>query len=364
MRKSTHELNEISPEFSENIAPEFVPLPDEFNRFPRQNKRTKDRSRLRKILLYLAAAGIVVFGVFSPNAAESSAVEPAPQAEATAETPIETPKPSASPAEAFTPAPTPAPTEEPSPTPNTTPIPTPGADVMYYYRSSLVYYAMLHISVPEQVSAVSFRLLDPNEEEPALEIELTPKQILDGTYQMRVGNRDEGFDANEYFATHPDADLTLELRYTVAGDAGEETHTETFEPDVEDWIYWRFDSEDDVGGIGEMMFGQVFPNCFVVRIYESTNPNLKIAVGDDPEALNNGDVAITVSIDGREIPEEGATPYSMMYRYSGDDTVYYDYALVIPLPEDFPPHGEATLTLTRKLIHSGSVFVHVKTVEY
>lgn len=358
---------DMPPEFPDDSAKEFAPLPDEFNR-DWQAKATKEEepSRMRKVMLYLASIGVVTLGVISPilgmNRSDPSDAAVIAMPSATAEaaaTPLLTPEPTAqTPADTATSEPTPT----PEPTPKVTPIPTPGVNVMYYYRSSEVYYTMLTLSVPEQITGVSYRLTAPNAEEPALSVELTQQQIEDRVYQMRIGDRDEGFDANAYFANHPEADLMMELTYTIQTDAGEETHTETIAPDVEDWVYWRYDAEDDF--VGEMMFGQLFPGCFVVRIYESLDPDLIISVGSDEETLKNGDVAISVTIDGREIPADMATPYQMMYRYEGDETVYYDYALVIAIPEDFPQHGTATMTLTRKLLHSDTILIREKTEEY
>ncbi|MBR4906097.1 MAG: hypothetical protein IKZ44_04510 [Clostridia bacterium] len=367
MRESVHELNRIPTEFHENGAPEQPELPDEFNRFPRPAKAKEDRSRLRKIMLLLAAAGLVILGVFAPLHPDPRPAE----AETVQTEKTETPEPTAFatsvPTAVPTPAPTPEPTPEPTPipteTPKPTPIPpTPGVIVGYYYRASEVYYALLRISVPERVSSVSIRLTAPDIEEPALEIELTPRQIENGIYQLRAGDRDEGFDANEFFAHHAEANLTMELTYTILSEAGEETVAETIEPAVEDWIYWGFDSEDDI--VGEMMFGTVFPNCFVGRIYDTTVADLKLTVGSDAEALNNGDAAISILIDGREIPAEGSRLITGGPWPDDDGLTYYAYILVIPLPEDFPQHGTATMTLTRKLIHSDAILVRVKVVEY
>lgn len=340
---------------------------------------------MRKIMLMLAAAGLSVLGIFTVNAKEaddlpvatvqptklagieSTAPVPTPNAAETptaAETSVETPTQTETERATAAPTPTLEPTPVATETPRVTPIPTPGVQVGYYYRSSLVYYATLIVSMPEQVTSVSFRLIAPDVAEPALEIELTPQQIADRFYQLRVGDRDDGFDANPFFASHEDAELTMELTYTVQGDAGEQTHTETFEPSVEPWIDWRFDSEEDVGGIAELMFGQIFPNCFTVRIYETTNLDLQLSVGADTETLPNGGVSIQVSIDGRDIPAEVSQLYSQQYRYQGDETVYCDYVLVIPIPEDFPQHGTATMTLTRKLTDNDAVIMRVKEIDY
>ena len=359
MRKRLHEIMDMPTEFHEDGAPEFPVLPDEFNRNAPNAEPEEVKNRPRKIMLYFAAMGLFSVGLLfssSPHTKDPTAsVTPPPAAQAS-ETPALTARPTA--------AVTMEPTAEPTQAPAATPDPVPEVDVIYYYRASLVYYAALNISVPDRVTSVSLRLTAPDDENPALEIELTPEEIAGGYYRLRVGDRDDGFDANAYFAYHEEADLTMELRYTVSGDAGEKTHAETFAPSEELWIDWRYDSEEDIGGIAEWMYGEIFPNCFVVRLYESTDPEQQLIVGSDADTLKNGGIAIAISIDGRDIPSEGSTLYSAMYRYTDDNAVFYDYALVIPVPEDFPQHGTATLTLTRRLTDSDAVIVRSKTIEY
>ena len=350
---------DVPTEFHEDGAPEYPVLPDEFNRNAPIVEPETDKHRLRKIMLYFASIGLFSVGLLflsSPHTKNPAApVTPPPAAQAS-ELPALTAQPTATA--------TPEATAEPTQAPTATPAPTPGVDVIYYYHASLVYYAALNISVPDQVTSVSLRLTAPNDENPALEIELTPEEIAKGYYQLRAGDRDDGFDANAYFAYREETELTMEIRYTASGDAGQETHVETFDPSVELWIDWRYDSEEDIGGIAEWMYGEIFPNCFVVRLYESTDADQQLIVGSDAGTLKNGGIAIAVSIDGRDIPSEGSTLYSAMYRYTDDNAVFYDYALVIPIPKDFPKHGTATLTLTRRLTDSDAVIVRSKTIEY
>ena len=350
---------DVPTEFHEDGAPEYPVLPDEFNRNTPIVEPETDKHRLRKIMLYFASIGLLSVGLLflsSPHTKDPTAsVTPPPAAQAS-ETPALTARPTA--------AATPEATAEPTQAPTATPAPTPGVDVIYYYHASLVYYAALNISVPDRITSASLRLTAPNDENPALEIELTPEEIAKGYYQLRAGDRDDGFDANAYFAYREETELTMEIRYTASGDAGQETHVETFDPSVELWIDWRYDSEEDIGGIAEWMYGEIFPNCFVVRLYESADADQQLIVGSDAGTLKNGGIAIAISIDGRDIPSEDGTLYSAMYRYTDDDTVFYDYALVIPVPEDFPQHGTATMTLTRRLSGSDAVIVRIKTIEY
>ncbi len=376
MSDRIEQLNERPPEFHEGGAPEFAVLPDEFNRnAPSDESVPKTK---HKMLLYLAAAGLITIGLMLPGAAtpaqtaEATAAASAPtetRTGAPAPTPTEAAiasEPDASPTEDASPEATsePTPAVQPTEMPQVTPVPTPGVEVAYYYRASQVYYAMLTVSVPERITSVSLRLTAPGVDEPAYETELTPQEIGEQTYRLRAGDRDDGFDANAFYADHMDADLAMELTYTVSDETGEQTHTETFEPDVELWIDWRFDSEEDVGGVAEWLFGEIFPNCFTVRMFGTTDLEQQLTVGSDPETLKNGGVTVTVSIDGREIPAEGSKLHSETYRYTDDETVYCDYILVIPIPEDFPPHGTATMTLTRKLTNSGAIVSNTKVIEY
>ena len=138
MRKSTHEVNQRPPElhengapefvenpseFHENSAPEFVPLPDEFNRnAPVVEPEKRKTSTLQKIMLYLAAAGLVILGVITPvvrvNPPEE---EPAVAAAETPQPVKATVTPSAVPP-ASTPKPN-TPSPEPTAEPTETPVP-------------------------------------------------------------------------------------------------------------------------------------------------------------------------------------------------------------------------------------------------
>lgn len=125
MRKSLHELNQIPPEFGEDGAKEFAPVPDEFNRDWQPKKRTEEKpSLIRKVMLYLAASGLVTLGVITPivrtNDAEQAAAVPTPapsEVVEVTETPRATPEPTLRPTAAPTPEPTEVPTPEPTPTP-------------------------------------------------------------------------------------------------------------------------------------------------------------------------------------------------------------------------------------------------------
>ena len=69
--KSTHEPINAPSEFHEGSAPEYPPLPDEFNRFSSTNDEGEPDKiharRLMKTMLYFAATGLLVLGILTPN---------------------------------------------------------------------------------------------------------------------------------------------------------------------------------------------------------------------------------------------------------------------------------------------------------
>lgn len=123
MRHSVDELNRIPPDYRNDSAKEFAPLPDEFNRFSQPAKRMKKRSSMRKVMLYLAATGLVTLGVITPvvrvlpeeNPPVAEATEiPAAQTPDATEPPVPTRIPTPKPTETATPEPTEIPTPEPT----------------------------------------------------------------------------------------------------------------------------------------------------------------------------------------------------------------------------------------------------------
>ena len=63
MRKDIEELNQIPPDYQIDGDSEITPPPDEFNRdTPTHGPAKKKASSMRKVMLYLASAGIVVVG--------------------------------------------------------------------------------------------------------------------------------------------------------------------------------------------------------------------------------------------------------------------------------------------------------------
>ena len=139
MRNDIDVINQLPADFETGSAKEFAPLPDEFNReAPPKKPLKKKPSTIRKVMLYMATAGVVTIGVITPVVKLNPPEEPpkvvetikpsAPASKPAGLTavspkatvrPTDTPKPTAPPTE----TPSPTPTEEPTPTPTPTPTP-------------------------------------------------------------------------------------------------------------------------------------------------------------------------------------------------------------------------------------------------
>lgn len=357
MRENVHELNRIPTEFHENGAPELPELPDEFNRFPRSAKAKEDRSRLRRIMLLLAVAGLVTLGIFASLLPENNPAE----AEAVQTEKTETREPTALPTAVPTDVPTPAPTPEPTAEP--TPEPTPGVDVIFY-RTSQVYSAALHLYAPERITDVTFRFRHSLSGDVALEVKLTPEEIASGAYVS------DPFDANGFLFAHmpenPDPyaepEVTMETLFTVQTDNGDETFEIESAAEAEPWVNVNYDSEEDVGGIIEMMYGTVYPDCFVVRIEEAKTFPLRVVFGDDPEVLDHGDILITISAGGEVLTGEFDPTAVYFDEYDGERMYYV--VIAVPRPESFPEHGTAEILIRQKLTDHDYIHERRKTITY
>ena len=135
MRKNANELNNVPPEHPDISAQEYAPLPDEFNRTEWVEKpKGKEKSSIRKVMLYLASIGLVTLGIITPiirvNPSEDAEAEATPtpvitSGPAAAVTPIATIRPTEAPVIVPSQEPTPAPTEAPTPEPTEEPTPEP-----------------------------------------------------------------------------------------------------------------------------------------------------------------------------------------------------------------------------------------------
>lgn len=352
MREQVHELNRIPTEFHEDGAPELPPLPDEFNRYPRRAKTEDRRSRLRRSMLLLAASGLTVLGILFPHL-QNSAADVSPERTAVPGTPNAVVEVSLKPLP--TDAPTPAPTTEPTPIPTPEPTPEPGADPILI-QSSLVFYAAVQFSGTDRIEKAAMRLWDPNIGETAAEHAFTREEIDAGVY------RAERFDANGFGFEHGEAyagvgrepELVLETTVTYRTEAGEETVVKTSEPEIVPWVNVNFDTEEDVGGAVEMMYGTVYPNCFVVRIERTETDRPQVVFGDDPSAIGEGGVLITVSVNG--VTLTGVFEPVDMYADVEGDKMYFYPVYAVPLPETFPEHGTAHVQIRQRLTGRAYLF--------
>lgn len=359
MRKHAHEIMGIPPQYQEGGTPEYPPLPDEFNRNAPVVIATEDRKkRLRRVMLLLAAVGLTVLGILFPRSVKSDAVE---EPHATV-SPV--------PTETATPAPavalTAAPTETPSPesTSKPTAVPIPGVKITFYRRSE-VYEAFVQWNVPEQLESIALRIYDVYlgtiwEYEPDAE------ERLFGYYWLH------DFDLYDYLYSHefdfdnvpPDYNLEpqMEVTYAYSGEDGP-SDVETVEAAHEMWVSVHYDLPNPEEDPYAYMFGETtYPDCFVARIEEwMTYDGLRFFYGER-EDLAPGDVYVTVTVDGQDIPAETCRLELEPHEYG--DAVYYSYAFVMPRPESFPEHGTAHVSFTQKLVHYDTTYTRIREIEY
>ncbi|MBQ6331348.1 MAG: hypothetical protein IJI34_01095 [Clostridia bacterium] len=320
------------------------------------SKDSGKKSKLLRWILIGAAAlvgiGIAMFfimrGIIKPASDRSSAAEAGSGESSTAQQTA---------TYQYTPEPTPF--DEFTPEPETEPC----VDVIFY-RAAQVYSVALKLNAPERIADVTFRFRHSLSGDVALEVKLTPEEIASGTYVS------DPFDANEFFYEHmqayPDTveepELMMETMYTIRTSEDVKTIVEVTEVEATPWVNVNYDSEEDVGGIVEMMYGTVYPDCFVVRIEEAKTFPLRVVFGDDPEVLQNGDVLITVSVDGALLTGEFDPTAVYFDEYNGERVFYIVFA--VPRPESFPEHGTAEILIRQKLTNHDFIHERRKTITY
>lgn len=186
MRKKLHEINGVPPEDQNRTTPEYVPLPDEYNRFaPVAAEEEKKPSRIRKIMLILAAAGLATLGIFWPNKIlPNQPVNPDTTATAPSATEV---IPSVTPSVK---EPTPQPNETPTPAPNLTPTPSPTPE-----PTPIVLTGKIHVVIYSDIFDMSI--------------------AMEGAYPSTV-LADEMLDA-EGFTSYPLPALPTQDGYTALG---------------------------------------------------------------------------------------------------------------------------------------------------
>ena len=259
---------------------------------------------------------------------------------------------------------TPEPTGSPAPTPEPTPDPSPDVTVVYYNTSS-VFHGHIDLNMPERISAVHVQLWDEFTQTAALEYDFTEEDLALGYYEF------SGFDLSEFYWEHREefdaADTFpnpyLEATITYTGDDGsEQTLTRSARAQGEDWVALSYDEPDlDWSWLG----GDVYPDCFVARVYPTMQDTIYITMDPDEE-LQNGNVFLSITVDGQTLVTDDAylVKYEDEYTVEGETYVDIMFVYVIPRPKDFPEHGTAHFTITQKLIHYDLIVTRERDYEY
>ena len=371
MSKKLHEILNVPPEFSNDGVTEYSEPPDEFNRFAQPEEEEPRPSRTKKVLLLLAAAGLITIGAILPKSlsakgsADASGMPSAcvgsgstvergsKDTETTAplqtEHPTDPAAPAETPAATEIPTATPAPTATPEPTPKPVPIETPGISITFFRRSQ-VYCAYVRLSKPEDAIRAELQICDPDIEQPAIEHTFTPEELAGGWYSI---NDYEPYDfyfehSEEYGQLNREPELIIRVTAVYRTETGEETLTDSSEAKEELWVDYGFDSEED-RTILEMLYGTVYPDCFVIRIFEAPIDDLQVLLNADESELEPGGVSVSIAVDGVTLTDEGSSLLKDEYMYRGQKL--YDYVLLIPRPDTIPAHGIAHYTIRQRLIH-------------
>ena len=368
MRKKIHEIMGVPPEYQNGGMTEYPEPPDEFNRFAPPAPEEEKPSRTRRILLLLAALGVISFGIFWPTAlrpilpvAETTASPGAPTAEASLPPVTEVPRQTEQAAEtapAETPAATPvptattAPTATPEPTPKPTPYETPGVEVIFF-RQSQVYTGFVWVSKKEEAISAELKVYDPDIEQAAIEHTFTPEELASGFYKITdYEPYDFYFEhSDEYNRLDREPELVMQVTAVYRTEAGEETLTGSCEAQEEIWVDFDFDSEED-RTILEMLYGTVYPDCFVIRVLGVPIEDLQLLLNADESELEPGGISVSISVDGVTLTGEDSTLSKEKYMYGGQ--ILYDYVLLIPRPDTIPAHGTAHYSILQRLIHFNS----------
>ena len=350
MRESVHELNRIPTEYHEDGAPELPELPDEFNRFPRKAKAKEDRSRLRKVMLYLAVAGLVTLGILVPTAkaAPSEAEENVPVAQATQ-------------APSGTGTAAPLRTEEPEPTPTPEPEPLPDCEPIYFFTHS-VSNAIVLLSDPAHTTAVHVSIRDEQVNDSAFEYDLSNEEIAEGKWE------ETGIDLNDFYVKHAEEYRAMEtyikptLQVSIAyrtEDGTEGTVVKTAESTDEDYVSVQYFAENLIEN------EWTYPGCFAASVYDTQIDPLVFTMDPDHE-LQPGEIYLSITVNGEPIPEENCYLKRLedSYEYEGETYTQYTFILVMRRPDSFPAHGTAHVVVRQKLIHYDYIRERENEIEY
>lgn len=261
--------------------------------------------------------------------------------------------------------PTPVPTATPTPSPKPSPTPAPAPDVTAtYYRRSAVYTAFVKIALPEAIESVRVRMWDETAEAAVYDYELTPEEIACAYFFT------PDMDLSAFYFEHQDEfntagrepDPVLLVDWVENFNGVRTEKSARYAADEELWIdvgYDLPDPEQDI--VGQLMYGETYPDSFVVRIYDAPTDTISITLDPDRE-LAPGDVFVSITADGKAITDVG----SRRITYGGEfeDGAFYAIILVLPRPADFPESGTVQITVTQKLLHSSVTLSRIRDYNY
>lgn len=353
-------------------AAQAVPPPPEFGdggESAPPEKKKKSLWRSTAVMASLLSALALMGG--GETLITGPAATPTPQTAVAAVTPE--PMPTLTPLFTLdhTPSPSPVPAT-PSPVPTETPKPTPAPEIdpdaqLIFYRTSEVYHLQVMLKARDKITAVTARMIDRGNGETIWEHVFSEEEISFGWYLLS----DFDLYAGEYVRDHMDLirqgyepDPILEVTYTARTDDGvEETVTKEAEAAYELWISARYDLKDpEEDFLHYFLEETTYPDCFVVRIDPTPYGDLNIYYGDDAE-LQPGDVSVTVTVEGQQIPADGCYLEKTEILYP--EGTLYSYAFVMPRPASFPEHGRAEISISRRLIHyANHTKTDIRTIDY
>ncbi len=336
MRKSVAELNRIPNEFHEGGAPELPELPDEFNRFtpPTKDDRVNRRKKLMKMLMILAAAGVILVSTVSLRTAPEQIPPESEPSNAEAEQPA-------------------APTPEPEPLPDCEPI--------YFYTHS-VSNAIVLLSDPAHTVKAYACIWDEQVSDAIIDHDFTAEEIAAGVWEELAIDTNDFYwkHAEQYEALETFVQPTLYVTITYRLDDGTEgTITRTAAPTAEDYVYVDYHDSD--------LFENewTFPGCFAASVYDTQTDPLLFTTDPDHE-LQPGEIFLSVTVNGERIPEENCSVKRLVdsFEYEGETFTHYSFFYIMRRPDSFPEHGTAHVIVKQKLIHYDYIREWETDIEY
>ena len=182
MTRKTHEILGAPPQFHEDGAPEYVALPDEYNRFAPIITPQKSSSRLMRIMLLLASAGLAVLGILFHASSPDRIQEPSAEAVSVSSSPVITDAPTPVPL-----SPTPSFTAVVSATPqatpqiSTAPAEKPAMDILFFVFSA-EYHIHLQLHDTEELVSAEVSVRDETLDLDIFSHELSSEELASGSY--------------------------------------------------------------------------------------------------------------------------------------------------------------------------------------